>query len=70
MSTLEMLLRDRLNHAFSVKTDLGEGLVVSVSRSKAQLLREPYTPGVTDTIVSHLAGCACKPMPRVRTSRP
>lgn len=66
MGTLDQLLRDRLNHAFVIKSDLGDGFVVSVTRSKAQLLREPYSPDVIDTVVAHLSSCACKPMPKLR----
>jgi len=68
MSGLERLLHDRMNHAFEVKLDMGEGSYVSARRSKAQLLREPYEPGLRDVVVSHLAGCACKPLPKYRRS--
>lgn len=68
MSGLERLLHDRMNHVFSVELDMGEGMTIPAIRSKAQLLREPYVPGTKDVVLSHLAGCACKPLPKYRRS--
>lgn len=63
MGAIEQLLHDGLNHAFEVDVDLGDGFVVHHTvRTKRQLLFAPYTPGVTDIVISHLATCACKPL--------